>query len=85
MGRDLFLSILALDAYNQGYSAGTNGEGTDVGSATFLKEEIGQSAQNNGFYGIAYDWNGETIISFAAPIIMVCKGGSAQMVPALVI
>jgi Lipase (class 3) len=61
---DLFLSILALDAYNRGYAAGTNIDGTGVGTATFVRDTDTSAAQADGFYGIAYDWNGKTVISY---------------------
>ena len=59
--RDLMLSIFALDAYNRGYAEGTTVDSQGLGTAT----KIGELANSNiGFYGIAYDWNGETVISY---------------------
>ena len=68
MNRDVFLSILAMDSYNRGYGAGVNGlaQSGKIGTATIGKnaddpEGVSKAA---GFYAIAYDWNGEKVISF---------------------
>ena len=74
MNREVFLSLLALDAYNRGYRANVGGlpESGGIGEASIVTREsiygeqadaILQSWQAAGFYAIAYDWNGETIIS----------------------
>jgi hypothetical protein len=66
--RDLFLSILALDSYNRGYGAGVNNlndtNGTKLGMAEILSRKGDPAAQATGFYGIAYSWNNEKIISY---------------------
>ncbi len=72
ISRDLFLSILSMDAYNRGYSPGIanlGGAGTGIGNAT-----VGQdaelllapgTAQAAGFYAVAYsDTTWGTIISY---------------------
>jgi Lipase (class 3) len=64
MDRDLFLSILALDSYNHGYNAGTKMTETQIGLATTTLDTDNQAARNIGFYAIAYDWNGEKVISY---------------------
>ncbi|KEO89085.1 hypothetical protein EH31_13685 [Erythrobacter longus] len=72
MNSDVFLSLLALDAYNRGYGSGLNGldfeaNVTKIGNATIKTDseiEIGDTAEDAGFYAIAYDWNGETVISY---------------------
>ncbi|MEM1195597.1 MAG: hypothetical protein AAGH57_05795 [Pseudomonadota bacterium] len=75
MNQSVFLSLLALDAYNRGYdqslvtNSGDNNEGQDeagrrVGSATVFASNITSEARAAGFYAIAYEWNGETIISY---------------------
>ncbi|MEQ1718115.1 MAG: hypothetical protein ABL907_19410 [Hyphomicrobium sp.] len=61
MDTDLMLSIFALDAYNRGYAAGTNIVGEGLGTATKYDD---QADSGIGFYGIAYNWNGETVISY---------------------
>lgn len=73
MNRDLFLSILALDAYNRGYgerlsfTGNSDDVGTQIGNATVssqLDTSADSDAQDADFYAIAYDWNGETVISY---------------------
>jgi hypothetical protein len=62
-------AILAMDAYNRGYNPGIAGlgeMGSQVGTATVGidandPEGVAQAA---GFYGLAYEWNGETVISY---------------------
>ncbi|HET9395538.1 MAG TPA: hypothetical protein VFO36_05740, partial [Nitrospiraceae bacterium] len=71
MNRDLFLSILALDSYNRDYNAGLVLTGQTLGTATILRDsddlgmEDGVSRDEAAeFYAIAYNWNGETVISY---------------------
>ena len=63
MSRDLFLSILAMDAYNRGYDAGIDGlgESGSIGNATLKpRAALGitpleyQDWQTASFYGQAY-------------------------------
>jgi len=75
MNQDVFLSLLALDAYNRGYGRNVfvNGSATNeaegglkIGNATVLIDANDPEglARAAGFYAIAYDWNGETVISY---------------------
>jgi hypothetical protein len=69
ISRDLFLSILALDSYNRGYNAGITMVGDDapqtkLGTATILQSNGTADSVWKGFYGIAYNWNGEKVISY---------------------
>lgn len=75
MSRDLFLAILAMDSYNRGYNQSVGGlpEEGSLGSATIVSrseifgseaDAVFQNWQDAGFYAIAYNWNGETIISY---------------------
>lgn len=75
MNPDVFLSLLALDAYNRGYgqgvvtvkgddAAGTDEIGRSIGLATIIADDISQNAQAAGFYAIAYEWNNKTVISY---------------------
>ena len=72
MNRDLFLAILSMDSYNRGYAQSINGLNvelgvTELGGATIIRQSdvvAGSAGVNAGFYAIAYDWNGETIISY---------------------
>lgn len=65
---DVFVSILALDSYNRGYGANVNGltESGKLGTAIIRRFSPNQQSgwQSAGFYAIAYDWNGETVISY---------------------
>jgi hypothetical protein len=78
MNRDLFLAILALDSYNRGYgrriklgeggpSDPTNDVGQLLGNATIIQQSDtlpSRPGTSADFYAIAYDHNGETIISY---------------------
>ncbi len=73
MNRDVLMSILALDAYNRGYSPGINGlhfqqNVTRVGFAVIKADStqylLTANARSTGFYGIEYELAGEKIISF---------------------
>ncbi len=69
MNRDVFLSILAMDSYNRGYGEGLKlpGGSKKLGTTTISRQSdirSGSDAVNAGFYAIAYDWNGEKVISF---------------------
>lgn len=68
MDRDLFLAILAMDSYNRGDGFAVSGlaETGTLGTATLRAATEEQKAgwEAAGFYAIAYDWNGETIISY---------------------
>ncbi|WP_084646956.1 calcium-binding protein [Mesorhizobium sp. WSM2561] len=76
MSKDLFLAILSMDAYNRGYATGLAVEGNQLGVATIstdseevfrdpsAPEETPTAAQAADFYAIAYDWNGERVISY---------------------
>ncbi len=70
--RDVFLSILALDSYNRGYGQNLGGlpvvlGSTKIGNATIDRQsdvEEDTPGVNAGFYAIAYDWNGQKVISY---------------------
>lgn len=75
MNRDVFLSLLALDAYNRGYGANIGGqsESGEIGNASIITrpsifgqqaDAVLQSWQAAGFYAIAYNWDGQTVISY---------------------
>ncbi len=78
MNRDLFLAILAMDSYNRGYDQGikltssdpnhsVNEIGLTIGNATIYAQtdtDPNSDEVGAGFYAIAYEWNGEKIISF---------------------
>ena len=71
---ELMYAILSMDAYNRGYNPGianlaeaSNGT-VQIGTATITKNlqdaQLSNAAQAAGFYALAYEWNGETIISY---------------------
>jgi hypothetical protein len=75
MNREVFLSLLGLDSYNRGYDqnvllnkgdsiTGQDEAGRTIGSATIADVPLPAGSINAGFYAIAYEWNGETIISY---------------------
>lgn len=67
---ELMYAILAMDSYNRDYNVGINVDGTVVGMATILDKDAFITAEeyqewiDAGFYAIAYDYNGETVISY---------------------
>ena len=68
---ELMYAILAMDAYNRSYNAGIEGLGgllSQIGTATLVTDsetrpETQQDAQTAGFYAVAYQWNGNTIMA----------------------
>lgn len=75
MNRDLMLSILAMDSYNRGYgqgvllnvgdsTTGQNEAGRQLGNAIIGDFALPTSSVAAGFYALAYNWNGETVISY---------------------
>lgn len=78
MNRDVFLSLLALDAYNRGYGQGVFTKEGDsptgqneanrlIGTARVTNQsdvEVGTPGVDADFYAIAYNWNDETVISY---------------------
>ena len=66
MNYDVFLSLLALDSYNRGYSPNvTVDEDADkIGTASIEDIPLPNGSISAGFYASVYHWNGETIISY---------------------
>src|SRR5882724_5832012 len=63
--RDLFLAILALDAYNRGYSPGMQlPSSSQIGDATIVADTNDDTSRAASFYAVAYNWEGQTIISY---------------------
>ncbi|WP_299862495.1 hypothetical protein [uncultured Hoeflea sp.] len=71
MSKDLFLSILSMDSYNRGYSAGiadlSDDNETSIGNARIVRASSSLDTSPEvaaGFYAVAYQWNGQTVISY---------------------
>ena len=64
ISKDLFLAILAMDSYNQGYGKGLDHGKTQIGSASVAKEDVSAEAKAAGFYAVAYDTEYGTVISY---------------------
>jgi hypothetical protein len=75
MSDALMNAVLAMDAYNRGYDASIELTGDQVGGATIVLDssELGTITVDGneidrheaiGFYALAYDYNGETIIAY---------------------
>ena len=66
--KDLLLTILAMDAYNQGYNSGIQHGKSTIGIAEFVGDKGDQEAQDAGFYAAAYrigeGEDTETVISY---------------------
>jgi hypothetical protein len=63
--KDVMLAVLAMDAYNEGYSPGmTVNYTTSAGGAKVIAQAGGADDQAVSFYADAYNWNGETIIAY---------------------
>ena len=70
---ELMMAILSMDAYNRGYGAGTalDQNASRIGDAIIDRDSSILGADGDirrdisaGFYGIAYEWNGATVISY---------------------
>lgn len=84
ISKDLFLSILSMDAYNRGYNVGINGlsEATDGSAALGGVEAIANlenfdldvQAEAAGFYAIAYRvTDGSNIDGFNTGDVMIWR------------
>lgn len=64
---DLFMSILAMDAYNQGYDTKLIHGKTNIGGAEVQERPVSSTIaewKSSGFYAASYKVGGETIISY---------------------
>ena len=72
ISKDLFLAILSMDSYNQGYGRGIEHGKTQIGAATKKDIDLPAGSEAAGFYAIAYDvggsgpseLSGKTVISY---------------------
>ena len=72
----LMQAILAMDSYNQGYNAGLDHGQEQIGLATVNTDSTDEFSDPNappgtvspdqtaGFYAVAYNYNGQTVISY---------------------
>ncbi len=85
MNRELMLSILAMDSYNRGYSqgillnpgdstTGQNEAGRQLGNAIIGDFALPTGSVAASFYALAYDWAGETVISYRGTAESVGSG-----------
>ena len=68
---ELMNAILSMDAYNRGYDASidlgvrdSNGNFLNIGNANIVDDRGDAAAETIGFYALAYDYNGDTIIAY---------------------
>ncbi len=71
MNENLLKAILSMDAYNRGYDAGIDesefSSTTHIGNASIIQQSnvtLGSDERNASFYAIAYDLDGQKIISY---------------------
>lgn len=73
MNRKVFLSILAMDAYQRGYAPGidlgssSDAIGTEIGNARIIVRSSSDSTNAGvqaGFYAVAYQWGADKVISY---------------------
>ncbi|WP_298305595.1 hypothetical protein [uncultured Erythrobacter sp.] len=69
MKLDVLMALLALDSYNRGYAQQVKDlpDIGNIGPARILRisdTDAGSADFESGFYALAYNWNGETIISY---------------------
>jgi hypothetical protein len=70
ISNELFLAVLAMDAYNRGYDAGMGapdvglGITGSIGNAIIEKVQQTPEAQAASFFAISYTLNNQTVISY---------------------
>jgi hypothetical protein len=70
MNSALMKAILAMDAYNRGYNEGISSLGgleTEIGNFTIIQQSDtaeDSDGVNASFYAIAYEYDGEVVISY---------------------
>jgi hypothetical protein len=66
IGNDLFLAILAMDAYNRAYNQGVNlgSNGSEVATPRCYVTAATPKVPHAFHFSQAYSWNGQTIISY---------------------
>jgi hypothetical protein len=64
ISNNVFLSILAMDAYNRSYNVGIDLTGTQIGTASLGTAKGDAAAQEISFYAQSYTWGGQTVIAY---------------------
>ena len=80
--KDLLLSILALDSYNQGYDIKYAHNAMQIGSASFRMHNISAEAVAAGFYAVAYTIGDEIVISYRGAVNIGQELASVSLQPA---
>lgn len=74
ISKDLFLAILSMDSYNQGYGRGIEHGKTQIGAATFRGDDVSSEAKAASFYAIAYDVNSDGPTGLENKIVISYRG-----------
>ncbi|PCH94101.1 MAG: hypothetical protein COB84_08140 [Rhodobacteraceae bacterium] len=85
ISKELFLAILSLDAYNQGYGKGLNHGKTQIGGATKISDSaildtpgnVG-TAEAASFYAVAYDVTNGSVTDLANNTVVISYRGTDQ-------
>lgn len=67
--REIYLSVLALDAYNRGYNSGLTVDGNQVGRAQVVSDDFTLAQRDRGFYATAYDVSNVTSLGGAHTVV----------------
>lgn len=78
ISKDLFLAILSMDSYNQGYGEGLKHGKTQIGSATFKVDDTSDAAQAAGFYAIAHDVKASGVEGIDSDTKVISYRGTAR-------
>jgi hypothetical protein len=70
---DVVLAILAMDSYNHGYNGGMAVDNLEnIAGASIITTSSDLATDNfpttTSFYAIAYNWNGQTVISYRGTV-----------------
>ena len=61
---ELFMAILAMDAYNRGYGSVFTLEGNAIGNATYRGDTLPEGSQDVSFFASTYDWGTQKVIAY---------------------
>lgn len=87
ISKDLFLAILSMDSYNQGYGRGIEHGKSQIGAATTVSDSVildtpgnVDVAQAAGFYAVAYDVGADGPAGLAGKTVISYRGTDAGVV-----